>query len=87
MIASIASGELMPSKRPELTSRSSPEWPANASSSGTSPSRRLDDPPDRQAELPRELEVALVVGGHGHDRAGAVLHQHVVGTQTGCARR
>ena len=27
--------------------------------------------------LPRELEVPLIVGGHGHDRAGAVLHQHV----------
>ena len=27
----------------------------------------------------RELVVALVVRGHGHDRAGAVLHQHVVG--------
>ena len=27
----------------------------------------------------RELEVALVVRGHGHDRAGAVAHQHVVG--------
>ena len=28
-----------------------------------------------------ELEVALVVRGHGHDRAGAVAHQHVVGDE------
>ncbi len=28
-----------------------------------------------------ELEVALVVRGHGHDRAGAVTHQHVVGDE------
>ena len=28
---------------------------------------------------PREGEVALVVRGHGHDRAGAVAEQHVVG--------
>ena len=27
----------------------------------------------------REVEVALVVRGHGHDRAGAVVGQHVVG--------
>ena len=31
-----------------------------------------DDRDDRQAELRGELEVALVVAGHGHDRAGAV---------------
>ena len=33
---------------------------------------------DRQAERLGEREVALVVGGHGHDRAGAVRAQHVV---------
>ena len=33
---------------------------------------------DRQVELLRELVVALVVRRHGHDRARAVLHQHVV---------
>jgi len=37
-----------------------------------------DDLDDRQAELLRELPVALVVRGDGHDRAGAVAHQHVV---------
>ena len=40
---------------------------------------RGDHAPDRQVELRRERVVALVVRGHGHDRAGAVLHQHVVG--------
>ena len=39
----------------------------------------LDDRHDGEAKLQRELEVALVVGGHGHDRARAVGHQHVVG--------
>ena len=39
----------------------------------------FDDAADRQVELGREVEVALVVAGDGHDRAGAVLHQHVVG--------
>jgi hypothetical protein len=41
--------------------------------------RRRDDASDRQVELARELEVALVVRGHGHDRAGAVAGQHIVG--------
>ena len=40
---------------------------------------RRDDPPDLQAVLLGELEVALVVGGDAHDRAGAVAGQHVVG--------
>ena len=38
-----------------------------------------DDLADGQAELARELVVARVVGGDGHDRAGPVLHEHVVG--------
>ena len=38
-----------------------------------------DDEPDLDALLTREVEVALVVPGHGHDRAGAVVHEHVVG--------
>ena len=33
---------------------------------------RCDDPDDRQVECLGELEVALVVAGYGHDRAGAV---------------
>ena len=36
---------------------------------------------DRQPERGGEVEVALVVGGNGHQRAGAVLHQHVVGDE------
>ena len=39
----------------------------------------VDDHLDRQVKGAREVEVALVVGGHGHDRAGAVVGQHVVG--------
>ena len=40
---------------------------------------RLDDAADRQVEGAGEVVVALVVGGNGHHRARAVLHQHVVG--------
>ena len=39
----------------------------------------VEDDADRQAEGAREVEVALVVRGHGHDGAGAVVGQHVVG--------
>ena len=39
----------------------------------------LDDGPDGDAEGLRELEVAVVVGGHGHDGAGAVADEDVVG--------
>ena len=39
----------------------------------------LDDGADFEAILLRELEVPLVVGGHRHDGAGAVAHEHVVG--------
>ena len=38
-----------------------------------------DDDAHRQPERPREVEVALVVRGHRHDRAGAVVGQHIVG--------
>ncbi len=40
-----------------------------------------DHAPDRQPELDRELEVTLVVGRHGHDRARAVAGEHVVGDE------
>ncbi len=36
---------------------------------------------DRQAEDRGEFPVALIVSGHGHDRAGAVTGQHVVGDE------
>jgi len=39
----------------------------------------LDDRDDIQPEGLRELKVAVVVGRHGHDRAGAVGREHVVG--------
>ena len=34
---------------------------------------------DLQPERPGEVQVALIVGRHRHDRSGAVLGQHVVG--------
>ncbi len=42
-----------------------------------------DDLADRQVECLGELEVALVVRGDGHDRAGAVVHEDVVGDEHG----
>src|SRR5262245_10159127 len=41
--------------------------------------RCLDNLANRELELRRELEVPLVVCRHGHDRAGAVLHENVIG--------
>ena len=43
--------------------------------------RRLDGADDRQSERLREVPVALVLAGHGHDGPGAVAHQHVVGDE------
>ena len=40
---------------------------------------RLDNLDDRQIELRGELEIARVVRRHGHDRAGAVAGENVVG--------
>ena len=40
---------------------------------------RVDDDAHGQVERPCEVEVALVVRGHGHDRAVAVVGEHVVG--------
>ncbi len=40
---------------------------------------QLDHLHDRQAVLVGEFEIALVVAGNGHHRAGAVAHQHEVG--------
>ena len=84
MIACFASGEVMPSNSPELTSVSSSEWETNGSSGSRAPSPcGRDDLADRQVECLREVEVALVVRGHGHDRAGAVVHEDVVGDEHG----
>ncbi len=45
--------------------------------------RRFDDADDRQLEGAREREVARVVRRDGHDGAGAVAHQDVVGDEDG----
>ena len=39
----------------------------------------MDHDHDRQVELTRKFEIALVMRGNCHNRAGAVTHQHVVG--------
>ena len=44
---------------------------------------RLDRAHDGQVEDLGERPVALVLAGHGHDRPGAVAHQHVVGDEHG----
>ncbi|OUD85750.1 hypothetical protein BC477_15185 [Clavibacter michiganensis subsp. michiganensis] len=45
--------------------------------------RGVDDDPHRQVEGAREVEVALVVRGDGHDGARAVVGEHVVGGPDG----
>ncbi len=45
----------------------------------------LHDAADRQLEGACEREVTGVVGGDGHDRAGAIAHQDVVGDEDGDA--
>ena len=73
MICGSASRLSRPSNSPELIER------AVAGVRQLGVLAAVHDRPDLEAELPRELVVALVVRGHRHDRAGAVLHQHVVG--------
>ena len=41
--------------------------------------RGLHGAHDRELVLGGERPVALVLGGHGHDRSGPVAHEHVVG--------
>jgi hypothetical protein len=41
--------------------------------------RALDHATDLEAVRTGEVVVAIVVARHGHDRAGPVLHQHIVG--------
>jgi hypothetical protein len=50
-------------------------------SGGGRVSSRDDDWADRQVESLRERVIAVVVGRDGHESAGAVLHQHVVGDE------
>jgi hypothetical protein len=37
------------------------------------------DADDRQAVTPGEGVIALVMSGHAHNRAGAVIHEHIIG--------
>ena len=45
--------------------------------------RRQDDHADGQVVFSGKLEIAVIVCGHGHDGAGAVIHQHEVGRPYG----
>ena len=46
-------------------------------------SARLNDNTNWQIVLAAKFEIALVVGGHGHDGSGAVFHQHEVADPDG----
>ena len=76
---SFASGLGRPSNAPELTSTSSAVWAENAPVSGSSPSAGATTGTHLDPVALCECVVALVVRRHGHDRARAVSHQHVVG--------
>ena len=69
----------------ELTSLASCETKASSQARGVGAAAvgRLDDAAHGQLEGAREREVAAVVRRDGHDRAGAVPHQHVVGDEDG----
>src|SRR5208282_3910428 len=41
--------------------------------------RWLDNDANLQSKFLRKLEIAGVVGGDGHDRAGAIAHHYVIG--------
>ena len=43
------------------------------------PCRRLNDLHDRQVELGGEFQIARVMRRHGHDRAGAVAGENIIG--------
>ena len=43
--------------------------------------QRLDGVDDRQTELHGKVVIALVATRHGHNGTGAVVHQHVVGSE------
>ena len=75
----------MPSKAPELTIAPSVLGVVRLRQRARGAVRTGDDAPDLQAVLAGEGEVALVVRRHGHDGAGAVAHQHVVGDPDGDA--
>ena len=77
-IASRARSLDMPVKSPLAISRPSSTNALRRRRVDRSAVRRHDHLRDRQPCFLREIEVALVVRGHAHDRAGAVLGQHVV---------
>ena len=77
MIFAIAACLDRPSSGPELTRVPSPGVAAPGHRRVRRPG--VEHHPHRQPELPGEVQVALVMSGDRHDRAGAVIRQHVVG--------
>ena len=79
VICRLASSDGRPSNSPEFTSVPAPALRLGhrlgATASRRPAGRTIGD---REAVLARELEVALVVPGNAHDRAGAVLDEHEV---------
>ncbi len=77
-MARLPSATLMPVEAPGVHQRRRRRHtPAAAASSAVSPAPAITRTIGNPKAL-RELEVALVVARHRHDRAGAVVHQHVV---------
>ena len=79
IMAGIASLTVRPLRKSELTMNAGLVLSGEGSLLHVLAAR--DDLDDRQAELLGELPVAVVVRRNGHDRAGAVAHQHVVGNE------
>ena len=79
IIRAITAGVSAPEYSPESTRRPAPAAASVNCVRGRRVAVRADDDADGQRVLARELEVALVVRGHGHDGAGAVLGEHEVG--------
>ena len=48
---------------------------------------RLDDDPDLNPKFAGERKIALIMGRHSHDGAGAVGHQDIVGNPDGSSSR
>jgi hypothetical protein len=82
MAASMASSPVATSGQAKgLVQRTFSDFGGTKASSvtGWPPSERDEGVDHRQVVLPREVEVALVVGRAAEDRAGAVVHQDEVG--------
>ena len=75
----LASSTVLPFRKPELTMMPVVACAVNAAFCTSSPP--VTTSMIAQAELLGELPVAVIVRRHGHDSAGAVAHQNVVGNE------